>query len=160
MRVSNKYCTQIIIGLFLISLSVIATENSKIKTKSKPISVLILFFGDYNSEVQFDGLFQEKIKGVNNQTKGNPPSSNCEINARFQVVQYLKENHLKIQFEIECQLLNQTSKATEKAVEAKTEKINLGPEYVRLKDLSTVSSGVYFSKAHKNVQFKIKDLKY
>ena len=45
-------------------------------------------------------------------------------------------------------------------VSDKKQKIILTPEYVRLKDLKTHSSGFYLSEKHKNVQFKIVDLKY
>jgi len=130
------------------------SKNLHQKTKSKPISALILFFGDYKAEVQFDGSIQEKITGLLNETKDFKADSDCELAATFQEVLYLNSRHLKIQFFAICEVLDSDQKTKIK------ESITLQPEFVRLKDLKTESSGFYLSKTHKNVQFKIKDLKY
>ncbi len=121
------------------------------KTKSRPISVLILFMGDYKSEIQFDGSVQENIAGILNENSQIKPDKACEISARFQEVQYSGSRHLKINFNFDCQK-NEITKSSQK--------MKLTPEYVRLKDLKTTSEGFYLSEAHKNVQFKIVELKY
>ena len=138
------------IRIFYFSLIILfssaALPKLKNQTKLKPISVLILFFGDYKAEFQFGGNIQEKISGIQNETKDFKSDSNCQISARFQEVQYLNSRHLKAQFFVNCSSLKQN--------------IVLSPEYIRLSDLKTQSTGIYFSIQHKNVQFKIKELKY
>ena len=106
---------------------------------------MILFYGDYKAEIQFDGVVQEKITGIQSESSDFKANTECEISASFQEVQYLNSRHLKIQFVSGCNSM---------------EKTILSPEYVRLKDLKIESASIYFSNTHKNVQFKIKDLKY
>ncbi len=125
--------------------------SKAIKTKSRPISALILFFGDYKSEVQFDGSVQEKIAGILNESSPIKPDKDCDISARFQEVLYSGAKQLKINFFFDCQKNEKTNSV---------QKIILSPEYVRLKDLKTASEGFFLSDTHKNVQFKIIDLKY
>lgn len=123
-------------------------QNKKIITKSKPISALILFMGDYKNQLQFDGPVQQTITGIYTESKDFVADKDCEVTARFQEVLFLNSTHLKINFAAECSIDN------------KKQKINLTPEYVRLKDLKTHSANLYLSEKHKNVQFKIVDLKY
>jgi hypothetical protein len=121
-----------------------AEKKTEIKIKSKQIQALILFFGDYKALQEFNGPVQQNISGVFNETKDFVPNTDCNFNARFQDVLYKKSLHLKINFDVNCDKIN----------------IKLNPEYVRLKDLKVDSAGFYLSKKHKNVQFKIVELKY
>jgi hypothetical protein len=132
----------IFVSFVLISFFVKA-QNQK-PTKSKQIQALILFFGDYKSLQEFNGPFQQSISGVTSETKDFVANTDCEFKSRFQEVLYKKSLHLKINFEVNCDKTN----------------IKLNPEYVRLKDLKVDSSGFYLSDKHKNVQFKIVELKY
>ncbi len=136
---------------FFLILSSNLSYSKTVKTKSRPISALILFFGDYKSEVQFDGSVQEKIAGILNESGAVKPDKDCEISAKFQEVLYADSKQLKINFFFDCQKNEKTTSV---------QKIILSPEYVRLKDLKTTSEGFFLSDTHKNVQFKIIDLKY
>ncbi len=138
-----------ILTVLLISTSFGYLENLEAKIKSKPISALILFFADSRKvQFQFDGNMGQNITGIRDETQDSKPTLNCEMTAYFQEVSYLKSPHLKINFQAQC--LNEKG----------TESIILSPEYVRLKDLKTESSGFWLSDTLKNVQFKIIDLKY
>ncbi len=138
-----------IVSLFLFSNSIFANETKKkIIIKSKPISALILFMGDYKNQLQFDGPVQQSIAGIYTEAKDLIADKDCEITAQFQEVLFLNSRHLKINFAAEC------------ITDGQKQKIKLTPEYVRLKDLKTHSSSFYLSEKHKNVQFKIVDLKY
>lgn len=118
-------------------------KTKKIPIKSKPLSALILFSGDYKSKFQFDGPFQQNLPGVFVDSSDYVSDKDCELTADFQKVIYAKSLHLKIVFQANC-LVDQ--------VKSKTV---LSPEYVRIKDLKTYSSSLYLSERHKNVQFKI-----
>ncbi len=144
-------CYYLVLIVSLISFTSESLYSKTKKTKSRPISVLILFMGDYKSEMQFDGSIQENIVGILNESSQIKPDKDCEISARFQEVQYSGSRHLKINFYFDCQK-NEIVKSAQK--------IGLSPEYVRLKDLKSASEGFYLSEAHKNVQFKIVELKY
>lgn len=136
---------------FLISIFIFAENSTKIKKipiKSKPLSALILFSGDYKSKFQFDGSFQQNLQGVFVESSDYVSDRDCELTADFQKVIYAKALHLKIVFQANC-LLDQ--------VKSKTV---LSPEYVRVKDLKTYSSSLYLSERYKNVQFKILDFNH
>lgn len=136
----------VFITCVLVSGFLFAENSSKIKKlpiKSKPISALILFSGDYKSKFQFDGSFQQNLQGVFVDSTDYASNKECELIADFQKVIYAKALHLKIVFQANC-LLDQ--------VKSKTV---LSPEYVRIKDLKTYSSSLYLSERYKNVQFKI-----
>ena len=131
--------------------SIFAADVTKIKqnkTKSKPISALILFSGDLQSKFQFDGPLQQEIQGEIVDSTDVKSDRACDVRARFQIVTYQKNPSLKINFLAICQV----GQIKEKTI--------LNPEYVRLKDLKTHSSSMYISDQHKNVQFKIIDLNY
>lgn len=136
----------IIIFCLLISGFLFAESSTKIKKipiKSKPLSALILFSGDYKSKFQFDGPFQQNLTGVFVDSSDYVSDKDCEITADFQKVIYAKALHLKIVFQTNC------------AVDQTKSKTVLSPEYVRIKDLKTYSSSLFLSERYKNVQFKI-----
>ncbi len=120
-----------------------STKMKKIPTKSKPLSALILFSGDYKSKFQFDGAFQQNLLGIFVDSSDYVSDKDCELKAEFQKVIYAKAPHLKIIFQSNC-LVNQIQS-----------KVVLSPEHVRIKDLKTYSSSLYLSERYKNVQFKI-----
>ncbi len=125
---------------------IFAENSAKIKkmhTKSKSLSALILFSGDYKSKFQFDGAFQQNLQGIFVDSSDYVSNKECDLTADFQKVIYAKALHLKIVFQANC-LLDQ--------VKSKTV---LSPEYIRIKDLKTYSSSLYLSERYKNVQFKI-----
>lgn len=154
-------CTLNLAVLFLFSAMSLASPGSnsntkKLITKSKQVSALILFMGDYKTLQQFDGAVGQDIDGISTPSKDFTSDTGCLFKARFQQVFYRKALHLKINFMAECK--NTDSAAT--SAPDSVPKLILAPEYVRLKDLKVESSGLYLSDRYKNVQFKIIDLKY
>lgn len=110
------------------------------------ISVILVWSGDYQSRLQFNGPFNQELLG---QTLSESEKSPCEVYARFKEVTKKEKSNLgqflQIKFKFVC------------AEDGQKRTYALAEEYIKIPDLKTSSSQIVISQKYKNNQLKIED---